>query len=133
MKKALVGVLVLTLIVGLTVSVFAITKEENELSLEIVMVSKGVGDTVDKYMNGEITLKEVQDDFEDYSSRARFIYINSLEKSDNPEFIKLTAGFTLAIDLYREGFENNNTKKIETANKMFKHVLTPQIEDVFGG
>lgn len=128
MKRSIVGILVLVLILSSAMMVSAET--EKELSVEMVVVARGMMKIAEGVSEGTMSMSEGQEKLNDLSAKARFIYLEALDSDVSPEFIKLAAGFTLTIDLYRKGFEEMDIEKLKTANKIFKYVLTPQLDNI---
>lgn len=129
MRKISVFTITLILILISTIGTMQ-AKSNTEIAYDIVDLLEQSKNTLSKYTNDRISYKQVTEDFQDYSAKAKFIYIETLKSSNNKEFIKLTAGLTLTMDLYATGFNELSTDKIKTANKIFKYVLTPQIENI---
>lgn len=130
MKRSIVGILVLVLIFGSAMMVSAETNKQDQLSIKMVVVAEGMIEVAEGVSEGTMSTSEAQDRMNELSAKAKFIYLESLDADVNPEFVKLAAGFTLTIDLYRDGYEEMSMEKLDTANKIFKYVLTPQLDNI---
>lgn len=129
MKKFSILIMVLILVLVGTISTVN-AKSDEDIAYDMLKLLKKAQGTMSGYANNKISYEKVVEDFQDYSAEAKFIYIETLKSSKNKEFIKLTAGLTLTMDLYKTGFKELNTDKIETANKVFEYILTPQIDNI---
>lgn len=129
LKRRILVVFLAVLLAGAFVGL-AEEKSDKDIGYEMIDLWKGAQTTMEKYGNDQIGYGELVSDFQDYAGKARFIYKDAFENSENKEFVKLAAMTTMVMDLYAEGFEETDLDKVKLATKIGESVLLPHVKDM---
>lgn len=125
-SKVLISILVVSLIGVVAFAGVVEAKSDKDIAYDMIDLFEDIEGTMSSFSSEEISYNTVISDFEDYAGTARFIYQDAIKYSENRELIKLTAGVSLTIDLYSEGFREQDVNKVKIANSILEKVLIPQ-------
>lgn len=124
MRKLSLLILAIVLVFG-TVAYAGI---ESELGMKMVKTMDGVGNTFEAYSSGVISRSEAIDRMNNYNAETTFILEEAVKEGASLEFIKMSAGLDMVIDLYRQGLDEMSLEKVKLANQITELVLIPSLE-----
>ena len=127
MRKVSVLIMALVLVFGAIGYASSESEVETELSMRIVNVLDGVGNTFDEYQSGIISRSEAVSDFNEYNAKTTFIFQEAVDEGASKDFIQICAGLDMVMDLYRQGLDELDRDKIELGNKIVSQILTPKL------
>jgi len=132
MKKITVTLLSFAILVGFLVVVQSeASNDQSVLRSQIQKLTQEVSRTMNGVGNQQISLSQAKREFEVYASEAQTIYEKARSGNTSTFFVKISAGFSLSMDIYVKGLEEMNPDKIKAGTALI-NLLTSQMSEHYG-